>query len=90
MKRLAAMVPGDIEPGDVLVEVPYDTLRQRRDLAQVIGEVLTARQKGTDLRMSMWCNWLVRTPEGAVVEYPADGSFIEHQVYVLVPRGAAR
>jgi hypothetical protein len=88
MKRLAAMVPGEIEPGDVLVEMGNDIHRQRRDLAQVIGEVLAARRQedGCFVR----CNWQVRTPDGTVVEYPADGSFIGHQVYVLVPRSAAR
>jgi hypothetical protein len=73
MKRLAAMVPGEIEPGDVLVEMGNDIHRQRQE-------------DGCFVR----CNWQVRTPDGTVVEYPADGSFIGHQVYVLVPRSAAR
>jgi len=83
MKRLAAMVPSEIEPGDVLVEMGYDAHRQRPDLARVIGEVLAARRQEDERFIR--CNWLVHTPDGAVVEYPADSSFIEHQVYVRVP-----
>lgn len=81
--RIGVLAAGEIESGDILIHVPYETWGQDWRNARVLGTVLHVRSHGETR------SWILRTPAGSVIEHPQVDEPVGRYVntYVHVPRG---
>jgi hypothetical protein len=88
--RIGSISARDVEPGDILVHMPYETWGQDQKNARVLGTVVEIhRYEAGTHSWEETRNWTVQLPDGSLIEHPVRtiGSV---QTYVHVSRGGFR